>query len=192
MATFQCLLFHYMDTRSVGCVSGPHTLPLPASDRAWTQLCVWLPAVAALFRLRLTPQLTPPPSFMPRGPQRKAVCRADCFTGWGVGVASHSTSDRPQPTMGIFRLNIQGHFSSLRMSRWPCLSQAPAAIRFRTQMLSLPDHSRQDVLFAARPPSGNNFHIPVAVLGRNISSSYYFLLITPFSIKKTHPGMPLP
>lgn len=83
MATFQSLLFHYTNNCSVGCVSGPHTLPLPASDRAWTQLCVWLPAVAALFRLRLTPQPTPPPSLMPEDPSAR-LCAEQISSQGGV------------------------------------------------------------------------------------------------------------
>lgn len=74
MPTFQCLLFvscvnikkpcvHCVNNCSVGCFSQPR--PHFWLYGAWTWLCAWLPAVAALFGLQLIPQPSSPLSSLP-------------------------------------------------------------------------------------------------------------------------------
>lgn len=74
------------------------------------------------------------------------------------------------------------------MSWWPCLSEAPAAIRFRAQMLSLPSHSLRTPsswrLVREQLPHAHHLlrqeHSELSVLGVPVS---------PFSAEEVPPGM---
>ena len=102
MPTLQCLLFVSLVNIEKPCGSlheqllgalflpATHT-PTSGSDGAWTWLCAWLPAVAALLRLQLIPQPR-----TPQGPQRRTVCRADCSTVHS-GDIRHPCSKYPRP-----------------------------------------------------------------------------------------------
>lgn len=82
MPTLQCLLFvsrvniekpcGLLHEQLLGglCLPAMHA-PTSGSDGAWTWLCAWLPAVAALFGLQLIPQPSSPLSSLPEDPSTR-------------------------------------------------------------------------------------------------------------------------